>query len=143
LRLHGSIEILSSTNPILAALHPVAVPHDLQRRQAIRVRLERTVRLARHEDMPGSRTWHTTKTVDLSTGGVRLATIGDFQVDQRLVIAIELSSGPIELMGQVLAIMNDGTARIRFVDVSNTDAMRLLQDVHAHQTLPWLPRPIL
>jgi len=140
LRLHGSIEILPSTDRILVALHPVAVPRGLQRRQAVRVRTEKTVQLARYEGGSEGRTWHTTTTVDFSAGGARLATIGDFQVGQRLVIAMELASGPIELMGQVLAIMDDGTTRIRFIDVPNPDGMRLLQDVRTYQTLSWFPR---
>jgi hypothetical protein len=125
-RLQGSLEILSQTPPLLAALHPVTVPGELQPRKSVRVPTNVAVRLASADSPTGEEVWHTTTTHDLSTGGVRLRTVGDIRDGQRLRINLELANGPIELVGDVLEVIGDGTSRIRFVDVSESDAQRLL-----------------
>jgi len=127
LRLQGSLEILGSAPPFLAALHPVTVPGELQPRRSVRVPTRVTVRLTPADSSPGAEVWHETTTRDLSAGGVRLGTVGEIHVGQRLRIELDLSSGPIALVGDVLDVMDDTTTRIRFVGVSESDAQRLLR----------------
>jgi len=133
LRLQGSLEILSRTPPLRAALHPVTVPGELQPRRSPRVPTNVAVRLTSAYSSPGAEVWHATTTRDLSAGGVRLRTVGELSAGQRLRINLELASGPIELVGDVLEVIGDGTTRIRFIDVSESDAQRLVRhhvDLH-------------
>jgi len=134
LHLSGSLELLTPMAPFLAALHPVMLPDGLQRRRAVRVPTQLIVRLALDEDPPHRMTWYTTKTCDLSAGGVRLITVGDLLVGQRIRIALELSAEPLEVAGTVLDVLDDGTSRIRFLDVSDSDSLRLQRFTAAVQT---------
>ncbi len=124
LRLQGSLEIIRPTPPILAALHPITVPDGLQRRKSVRVPTNVAARVAQ-AGSPDSAVWHTTTTRDLSDGGVRLRTVGDFGVGQHLWIHLALATGPVELSGEVIEVVGDGTTRIRFIDVSESDLHRL------------------
>ncbi len=125
LRLNGSLEIVRPTPPILAVLHPITVPGELQRRKSVRVPTNVAARLARADDSPDVAVWHPTTTRDLSDGGVRLRTVGDFEVGQRLRVDLSLATGTVELSGEVVENVGDGTTRIRFIDVSEADLQRL------------------
>jgi hypothetical protein len=125
LRLHGSLEIIRPTPPILAALHPITIPDQLQRRKSVRVPTNVAARLAQADGSSDAAVWHATTTRDLSDGGVRLRTVGDFGVGQHLRIHLALATGPVELSGEVIEVVGDGTTRIRFIEVSESDLQRL------------------
>jgi len=125
--LEGSLEIMRPAPPYLVAVHPLAVPDTLQRRNWIRVPTTVAVRLADADAPPGAEVWHATTTRDLSPGGVCLSTVGDLRVGQRLRLDLRLASGQLELLGQVLDVVLDGTTRIGFLGVSESDQQRLLR----------------
>lgn len=53
--------------------------------------------------------------------------MGDLQPGQRLRIELQLATGRIEVEGELLAVADDGTTRIRFDDVAEEDVQRLLR----------------
>jgi hypothetical protein len=138
-RLEGSLEILSPTPPILAALHPIAMPERLQRRQWVRVSTYVAARVADADAPPGGQVWYSTTTNDLSPGGTCLRTVGDFRAGQRLRIDLRLASGQVELIGTVLRILDDGTTRIQFSDLSESDMEKLTNHPIDIQVGQWYP----
>jgi hypothetical protein len=127
IRLEGSLAIERTTAPFLAALHPIAMPDQLQRRRWTREPTNVAVRVANADDPPGSETWHTTTTRDLSPGGACVVTVGFLQVGQRLRIDLRLASGQVDLTGEVLDILKDGTTRIQFTGASQSDVQKVLR----------------
>lgn len=139
-QLEGSLELRTRNTPYQMVLHPVVTPHVLQRRKWVRVPTKVAVQLTPADSEPGSEQWLATTTRDLSPGGACVSTVGDFQPGQRLRIELHLATGQIEVVGEVLAVVADGTTRIRFDNVSEDDIQRLLRhhsDLEAARGYPW------
>jgi c-di-GMP-binding flagellar brake protein YcgR len=140
IRLEGSLAIHGSTPPFVATLHPIAMPDQLQRRQWARVPTNVAVRVAAADDPAEAETWHTTTTRDLSPGGACVVTVGALRAGQRVRLDLRLASGNVNVIGDILDIAADGTARIRFVNVSEPDVQRVLRhhmDLQAAQQYPY------
>jgi len=140
IQLEGSLELLRSSAPYLVALHPVAMPDKLQRRNWVRVPTKVAVRLTDAAAPAGGEVWHATTTRDLSPGGACVMTVGDVHAGQQLRIDLQLASGRIEVQGEVLRVLDDGTTRIKFHGVSESDVQRLLRhhvDLEAVQGYPY------
>ncbi|HTZ10729.1 MAG TPA: PilZ domain-containing protein [Acidimicrobiales bacterium] len=126
-QLEGSLELLRPSPPYRVALHPVATPDTLQRRNWVRVPTKVAARMAGAEEPRGSERWIATTTRDLSPGGTCVTTVGEVEPGQRVRLELRLATGQIEVEGVVLAVMDDGTTRIRFEGVAEEDVQRLLR----------------
>jgi len=139
-QLEGSLELLHRSPPYRLALHPVATPDVLQRRNWVGVPTNVAARLANAEEVRGSEHWLATTTRDLSPGGACVTTVGDLQPGQRLRIELQLATGLVEVEGEVLAVVRDGTTRIRFDVVAEESVKRLLRhhvDLEAARGYPY------
>jgi c-di-GMP-binding flagellar brake protein YcgR len=124
----------------VATLHPIAVPDQLQRRQWTRVPTNVAARVTAADGRPGNEQWHATTTRDLSPGGACVVTVGALRAGQRVRIDLRLASGNVEVTGEILDIAADGTARIRFVNVPESDVQRVLRhhmDLQAAKHYPY------
>ncbi len=145
-RVTGTIAVhVADRLPVVATLLALRVPEAIQRREWVRVPAPMPVRY--RQEAPGRRGQPSAAiALDLSGGGTRVSGMSRLPPGARVVLELDLGSGPVDVDGEVVGVLPDGTTRLRFVQVPEAVSRRIVRHVFSLQIsrrrlLPPGPRP--
>lgn len=75
----------------------------------------------------------TVTAVDISGGGLRLSGLPALERGTRLLLGLELDGAAVEVEGEVLGCLSDGTVRVAFVGASEAASQRIVRHVYQVQ----------
>gem|GEM_PF-6878207 len=123
--------LVAAPLPVVCTVVPDRPLDMLQRRSWVRVQLSVPVQLTvdAHRKAGSFRT----RSRDLSGGGIRLAEAGPLRGGERVRLSIWLPSGPVEVDGDVLEVLPDGSTRVRFCRLTEAVSKRIVRCVFETQ----------
>jgi len=129
-RVRGMLEIVDHHPPsTICMLMPFEHPEAIQRREWVRVRTVLPVEIATCKRSAGDGKVIRTTSVDVSGGGIKLRDGLGVGVGSKVILAVELPSGPVEIGAEVLEIEPDGATRLRFLKVPESARRRIVRHI--------------
>lgn len=127
LRVQGMLEVLvKDAPPAVCVLTPFDHPGAIERRQSVRVRTEVPVGIERPRRSDDEADATRSVSIDLSAGGIKIRAGSVGEIGSRLLLALELPSGPIEVEAEVLELgRND--VRLRFLNISESSRKQIFR----------------
>ncbi len=133
LRVQGGLEIRADRPPppVVCLLSPFDRPGAIERRQWARVRTAVPVRAETRKQNGGDGDDDAidTVSVDLSGNGIKLCGGTEFKVGATVSLVLELPSGTVEVVAQVLERRPDGVTRLRFLMMPESVRTRIIRHV--------------